>query len=101
MIIFIEIGRRKEWKNYFNSNKTLRESVDVDIKEDFIVWRQGLSNYHMKWSDIVKAKSNNKVILIFNSNISMFIIPVRAFFNDLEKNNFLDKLTRMKLLRTK
>lgn len=67
----------------------------LTLSEEGVIDCSTLSESKTAWSAIEKITQTQKHIFIFISSVSAYILPVRVFKNDNEKNKFIVKLNYM------
>jgi len=95
ILLSVELTRRsvvkREKKNY-QMQKVLGLDAEVEFSQDKLNYKLGKQEMAWNWSEILRSKKNDALILIYHQPKSFTINPNRAFESDEEKEQFLSYL---------
>lgn len=94
IIIIFPYLQKKNFKKNYDSQKTLQEDIKVTFDNKFIKWKSDSGHYKVIWEDILKYKFNKKIIIIYEANNIIRLIPIRIFEDAIEKKIFLKFISR-------
>jgi hypothetical protein len=89
------LGTRRRTAKLFEQSKGLQIPHEIDITETHVIMRSSeRGEWKVPWSDFLKWKSHQRLILVYPSPGTYHIFPRRWFASDDEFQSFKDLLAR-------
>lgn len=88
VIVLFPIALKWKFKKYYDSQKSLQETIQLTFDDQKLSWHSESGEYHCLWSDLYKWNKNNKVIILYEGKNLIRIVPCHAFEDGDELNKF-------------
>lgn len=85
----VTVGLKRQLLRVYAQQKPLHEEQDLSFDDAAILWKSASGTFKLKWRDVHKHKENAHMILVYQSQALMHIVPKRAFPDADLLNEFL------------
>lgn len=85
LLLYLPINLRIKSKQQILNNPSFREPLHYKLDEEGITISQGEQSQSQKWSDMYKAISTSKSIIVYTSKVSATIFPRKQLDGDVVK----------------
>lgn len=83
---------RKKYRQIYNAQAGFKEEIRLSFNSAGLDWAVGAGVLHVDWSDIVGHKAGRGLILLYEADQQMRILPDTAFEGAEERDRFLQWL---------
>lgn len=77
LLLFVFIPFRSS--RLYRQQNSLRKEYELTFDDEFVYWRSEDANVRIRWSDFIKYKEDNSVIVFYLSDNNFVAIPKRCF----------------------
>jgi YcxB-like protein len=81
-------------RKVFRQQKSFQREFSLSWNNDGVRSKDANGEYSTGWSDFIRWKENERLFLLYVSDIQFYMVPKRAFNGEVELRDFRDHLVR-------
>lgn len=101
LVFFQFFWRPRRIARIFNQQKELSLPFTIEADEESLHFSNELSSSRLPWNYFVKWKMNDKILLLYRTDIMFNMIPMRLFNNKTDLELILGKLERNQIKKAR
>ena len=92
VVRFVYVPRKA--RRVFRQQKSFQREFTLSWNADGVHSKDANGGYSSSWSDFTRWKESERIFLLYLSDIQFYMVPKRAFSDEVELKDFRDHLLR-------